>query len=211
MLLPIAPFTETSGTFVNAEGRAKASSASSCRWAIPARRGRCCACSATCSTSPASPSQDTPEAVRAEFFLCLPDLASLLDKTRPPVAVGAPRRAGSRRHCSALPTCRSTRPTLIVRRAALAANDRRRALALVHAPSMLAAERGIVDGARCASLKTALRSCCPRASMPRWRRTCCVCRPAHPLTAALGPMFGALQLALEPEAQTSGVATTSAA
>jgi NADH dehydrogenase/NADH:ubiquinone oxidoreductase subunit G len=48
VLLPIAPFTETAGTFVNAEGRAQSFTASSSRWAMRARPGRCCACWATC-------------------------------------------------------------------------------------------------------------------------------------------------------------------
>ena len=53
-MLPIAPFTETAGTFVNTEGRVQSFTA----WSSPlARRvpaGKCCACWATCSASKAS-------------------------------------------------------------------------------------------------------------------------------------------------------------
>jgi NADH-quinone oxidoreductase subunit G len=54
VLLPIAPFTETAGTFVNAEGRAQSFSGVVPPPAMPARPGRCCACSATCWAWPAS-------------------------------------------------------------------------------------------------------------------------------------------------------------
>ena len=48
VLLPIAPWTETPGTFVNAEGRVQASMPWSSRWARRVPPGRCCACWATC-------------------------------------------------------------------------------------------------------------------------------------------------------------------
>ena len=48
VLLPISPFTETAGTFVNAEGRVQSFQGVARRSARPARPGRCCACSATC-------------------------------------------------------------------------------------------------------------------------------------------------------------------
>ena len=54
VLLPIAPFTETSGTFVNTEGRAQSFNGASSRWARRVPAGRSCACSATCSASPDS-------------------------------------------------------------------------------------------------------------------------------------------------------------
>ena len=49
VLLPIAPFTETAGTFVSAEGRFRLSMVWSARLAIRVRHGRCCACLAACS------------------------------------------------------------------------------------------------------------------------------------------------------------------
>ena len=57
-LLPIGPFTETAGTFVNCEGRAASrSTASSSRSARRARRGRCCACWGRCSACRGSSSR----------------------------------------------------------------------------------------------------------------------------------------------------------
>jgi NADH-quinone oxidoreductase subunit G len=110
VLLPIAPFTETAGSFVNAEGRLQASTASSSRWATPARPGRCCACWATCSAWTGF-EHESAEQVRAE---ALGDvgrpLAARLDNRRPRCPPRRPADHG-RRRCSAWPTCRSTPPT----------------------------------------------------------------------------------------------------
>ena len=82
----------------------------------------------------------------------------------------------------------------------------------VHVPSELAAERGIVDGTPVrvtqrggafvvlpARVDASLVSNVLRISA------------AHPLTAALGPMFGALELAVEPQTQSAGIAAASTA
>jgi hypothetical protein len=49
VLLPSA-LSETSGTFVNTEGRVQSFTPPQSRWAMPVRPGRCCACWATCSS-----------------------------------------------------------------------------------------------------------------------------------------------------------------
>jgi NADH-quinone oxidoreductase subunit G len=52
VMLPVAPFTESSGTYVSAEGRVQGvHGASSSRYMTPGRHGRSFACSATCSGS----------------------------------------------------------------------------------------------------------------------------------------------------------------
>jgi hypothetical protein len=48
VLLPIAPFTETSGSFVNAEGRVQGFHAVVKPWARRGLRGKCCGCWPTC-------------------------------------------------------------------------------------------------------------------------------------------------------------------
>ena len=56
----------------------------------------------------------------------------------------------------------------------------------------------------CASRRAAARWSCRRASIRRSRRTSIRVAAAHPLTAALGPMFGRLEIALEPVAKDAG-------
>ena len=89
-LLPIAPFTETSGTFVNIEGRAQSFYAHVNRSARRGRAGRCCACWATCSSLPAS-TIDTLEQVR---HACLDgkDITALLSNRIDSVTGATPLR-----------------------------------------------------------------------------------------------------------------------
>jgi NADH-quinone oxidoreductase subunit G len=82
---------------------------------------------------------------------------------------------------------------------------------MAHIPSELAAERGIVDGmpvritqGGASVLLTARVDASLASNVLR-------ISAAHPLTVALGPMFGALELAVESESQDAGVAATSAA
>jgi NADH-quinone oxidoreductase subunit G len=71
-------------------------------------------------------------------------------------------------------------------------------------PSELAAERGIVDGAR-VRVTHAGRSVVLAARIdPSLASNVVRVSAAHPLTAALGPMFGRLEIALEPVAQDAG-------
>ena len=108
VLLPIAPFTETAGTFVNAEGRVQSFHGVVKPLGERARPGRCCACSATCSACAASSTRRADE-VRAEALGDAGAIAARLDNARR-------RRRGERAAagaaaCSASPTCRSTPPT----------------------------------------------------------------------------------------------------
>ncbi len=77
-------------------------------------------------------------------------------------------------------------------------------------PSELAAERGIVDGARVrvtqGGAAIVLEAHVDAALAANVLRV-----PAsHPLTAALGPMFGSVELAIEPSTQGVGAATAGA-
>ena len=197
VLLPIAPFTETSGTFVNAEGRVQSfhgvvQSAA----ATHGRRGRCCACSATCSARQASSSR------RRRKSATRPSATSRLipaPRPRAPMAVRAPASAAgpTAGRSNASPTCRSTPPIPIVRRAPALQLPRMRGAACGRrARALSRAERGTRRRRRrCASRQGggAGRPAGARSTR-RSRPTCVRVAAGHPLTAALGPMFGALTI-----------------
>jgi NADH-quinone oxidoreductase subunit G len=71
-------------------------------------------------------------------------------------------------------------------------------------PSELAAERGIVDGARVRITQGANSVVLPARVDPSLASNVIRVAAAHPLTAALGPMFGRIEIALEPVAQDAG-------
>ena len=78
-------------------------------------------------------------------------------------------------------------------------------------PSELAAERGIVDGTLVRITKAAGSVVLAARVDASLASNVLRIPAAHPLTAALGPMFGALELAVENDAHNAGVAAASAA
>ena len=71
-------------------------------------------------------------------------------------------------------------------------------------PSELAAERGIVDGALVRVTQGGNSVVLPARVDPSLASNVIRVAAAHPLTAALGPMFGRLEIALEPVAKDAG-------
>jgi len=82
---------------------------------------------------------------------------------------------------------------------------------VVGVPSELAAERGIVDGAP-VRITQGATSVVLHAHIDASLASNVIRVPAgHPLTAALGPMFGRLEIALAEPSQPAGLAAASAA
>jgi NADH-quinone oxidoreductase subunit G len=181
VLLPISPFTETAGTFVSAEGRVQSfhgvvKPLGEARPAWKALRvlGNLLGLPGF--------AFETPDEVRAE---ALGDVAALGERLAAPAASARPRAAGASPagapdgasvleriadvpiHWSD-PLVRRSRPLQ------LTADARPPRVGL---PSELAAERGIVEGARVASPRAGLRSSSPRTSTRRWRRMSSACPP----------------------------------
>ena len=78
-------------------------------------------------------------------------------------------------------------------------------------PSELAAERGIADGAA-VRVTQGGRSVVLTAKVdPSLASNAVRIAAGHPLTAGLGPMFGPLEIALEPTAQDAGAAVVGVA
>ncbi len=212
VLLPIAPFTETSGTFVNAEGRVqsfhggvKAKGDARPAWKVLRVLGNLLGL--------AGFSFETSEEVRAE---ALGDVATIPARLAAAgSAVGAATRAAT--------TARAAAPGALERIAdvPIYATDAivRRASALqmtvdarpprAGVPSELAAERGIVDGAMVRVSHDGRAVVLPANVDASLASNVLRVPAAHPLTAALGPMFGPLELALEPVAQAAGAPAAS--
>ena len=198
VLLPIAPFTETSGTFVNAEGRVQGVHGV----VKPLRRRAAGVEGAARARQPARPRRlrrsRRSEEVRDE---ALGDVATIAARLAAPARRrGRPTRrqdAGDgRRRSSASPTCRSTPPiTHRAPRAGAAAHRRCAAAGRVGMPRELVAERGIVDGDAGARQPGQRRGRPAGArSTRRSRRNVVRVAAGHPLTAALGAMFGTLAI-----------------
>ena len=114
VLLPIAPFAETSGTFVNVEGRWQSvRAARRSRWAKRGRAGRCCACSATCSGSPGFDYAVVGGSARRARSALVRRTSLRRPPTQGTLAAERPARSG----VGARSTCRSTRVDALVRRA----------------------------------------------------------------------------------------------
>ncbi|HWH82759.1 MAG TPA: molybdopterin dinucleotide binding domain-containing protein, partial [Burkholderiaceae bacterium] len=80
---------------------------------------------------------------------------------------------------------------------------------VVGVPSELAAERGIVDGTMVRVSHGAGSVLLPARIDPSLASSVLRVPAAHPLTAALGPMFGRLDLTVEPVAQDAGAIAAS--
>ena len=210
VLLPIVPFTETSGTFVNAEGRVqsfhgvvKPLGEARPAWKVLRVIGNLLGLPGF--------AFETSEAVRAE---ALGDVAAI------PARLSAPGNAAS-----VAPVIRARETGAALERIAdvpIYSSDAivRRASSLqltadarpptVGVPSELAAERGIVDGTLVRITQAGASIVLPARIDPSLASNVLRVPAAHPLTAPLGAMFGRLELSVENPAPSAGVVAAGA-
>ena len=215
VLLPIAPFTETSGTFVNAEGRVqgfhgvvKPRGQARPAWKVLRVLGNLLGL----------PGFDfeTSEDVRAE---ALGDVTTIADRLAAGPSAGLPKvtAAPTTTPTPAESNVLSQRPgasleriadvpiyavDAIVRRSPslqLTADAR---LPRVGVPSELAAELGIVAGTPVRVTQAGASIVLPAQPDASLASNVLRIAAAHPLTMALGPMFGVVELAVEPRGAT---------
>ncbi|MFO1329911.1 MAG: NADH-quinone oxidoreductase subunit NuoG [Rubrivivax sp.] len=188
VLLPIAPFTETSGTFVNAEGRAqsvvgvvKAKGDARPAWKVLRVLGNLLGLDGF--------AHETSEEVRAEALGDLSALAARLDNT-PVVAVAATAvSAGGLERVADVPIYASDS---LVRRAPslqLTADARPPVAAL---PSALWAQLGLKPGDKVLVAQGQGAVVLPAREDATLAANAVRVAAAHPATLALGPMFGPL-------------------
>jgi NADH-quinone oxidoreductase subunit G len=209
VLLPIAPFTETSGTFVNAEGRVqsfhgvvKPKGEARPAWKVLRVLGNLLGLSGF--------GFETSEEVRAE---ALGDVGTIAARLAAAATASGPAPASGGVASGALERIADVpiyAADPIVRRASALQLTADARLPRIGVPSELAAERGIVDGTRVrvtqGGAAIVLEAHVDAALAANVLRV-----PAsHPLTAALGPMFGSVELAIEPSTQGVGAATAGA-
>ncbi len=212
VLLPIAPFTETSGTFVNAEGRVqsfhgvvKPKGEARPAWKVLRVLGNLLGLSGF--------GFETSEEVRAEALGDVGTIGARLAAACAASTASEPALAPSAAASGALERIADVpiyAADAIVRRASALQLTADARLPRIGVPSELAAERGIVDGARVrvtqGGAAIVLEAHVDAALAANVLRV-----PAsHPLTAALGPMFGSVELAIEPSTQDVGAATAGA-
>ena len=194
VLLPIAPFTETSGTFVNAEGRVqgfhgvvKPLGDARPAWKVLRVLGNLLGLPGF--------AFETSDEVRAE---ALGDVATIASRLATAAAtytspIALRPAAGGLERIADVPIY-SSDP--IVRRAPALqlTSDARRPVAGV--PSELAAELGIVDGSLVRVHQGDVSIVLPARIDPSLAANVIRVAAGHPLTAALGPMFGTLRIEL---------------
>ncbi len=198
VLLPIAPFTETSGTFVNAEGRVqgfhgvvKPLGEARPAWKVLRVLGNLLGL--------AGFAFETSEEVRAEALGDTATIAARLEATPElgSIESPAPATAGANAGLERIAEVPIYAGDLIVRRAPslqLTADARS---PVVGVPTELAAERGIVEGALVRVSAGNASVVLPAHVDPSLASGVLRVPAAHPLTAALGPMFGRLDVRLE--------------
>jgi NADH-quinone oxidoreductase subunit G len=209
VLLPIAPFTETSGTFVNAEGRVqsfhgvvKPLGEARPAWKVLRVLGNLLGLPGF--------AFETSDEVRAAALGDVATIAERLAAAPPadaaPLVVPAGAANGGLERIADVPIY-ATDP--IVRRAPalqLSADARPPAIGV---PSELAAERGIVDGTLVRVSRGRGGVVLPARIDPSLASNVLRVPAGHPLTASLGAMFGPLELMVQESP--AGVAATSAA
>ena len=206
VLLPIAPFTETSGTFVNAEGRVQSFHG------VVKPRGQ------------ARPAWkvlrvlanllglpgfafETSEDVGAE---ALGDVTKIAGRLAGSASAAAPASAAGG-SASTPPGAKLERIAEVPIYAVDAIVRRAPSLQLtadarpprVGVPSELAAERGIVDGTPVRVTQAGASVVLPAHVDASLASNVLRIAASHPLTMALGPMFGSVELAVEPEGAAS--------
>jgi len=194
VLLPITPFTETSGTYVNAEGRVQSAHGvvkprGDARPAWKALRvlGNLLGLPGF--------SFETSEEVRDEALGDVATIPARLAAPRTEAAGDAratpPARAGALERIADVPIY-AVDP--IVRRAPALQRTADARPPMVGIPSELAAERGIVDGTPVRVSQGGARVLLPARVDPSLAANVIRIAAAHPLTAPLGPMFGTVTI-----------------
>ncbi|MEO8924526.1 MAG: molybdopterin-dependent oxidoreductase, partial [Caldimonas sp.] len=210
VLLPIAPFSETSGTYVNAEGRVqsfhgvvKPKGEARPAWKVLRVLGNLLGLPGF--------GFETSEEVRAAALGDVTTIPARLEghdaSAAQSVAIDAAAPSALERIAD-VPIYASD---AIVRRASALQQTADARPPRVHVPSELAAERGIVGGALVRVTQGSASVVLPAHVDVSLASNVLRISAAHPLTAALGPMFGSLEIALENETQGAGVAAASAA
>jgi NADH-quinone oxidoreductase subunit G len=200
VLLPIAPFSETSGTFVNAEGRVqsfhgvvKPFAETRPAWKVLRVLGNLLGL--------AGFSFETSEEVRAEALGDEATIAVRLAAPAPaeggPIALPAARAGGGGLERIADVPIYASDP--IVRRAPALQRTVDARPPAVGVPSELAAERGIVDGARVRVTSAHGSVVLPARVDPSLAADVLRVAAAQAPTVALGPMNARLELVLEQE------------
>jgi NADH-quinone oxidoreductase subunit G len=210
VLLPIAPFTETSGTFVNAEGRVqgfhgvvKSLGEARPAWKVLRVLGNLLGLGGF--------AFESSEEVKAE---ALGDVAAIPARLAAAGSAGAPAdgvRAAEPGALERIADVPIYAGDAIVRRASALQMTLDARPPVAGVPSELAAEHGIIDGAW-VRVSQGGRSVVLAARIDPSLASNVVRVPAaHPLTAALGPMFGRLEIGLEPAVQSAGGVAASVA
>ena len=197
VLLPVVPFTETSGTFVNAEGRVqsfhgvvKPLGDARPAWKVLRVLGNLLGL--------AGFAFETSEEVRAE---ALGDVTTIPSRLAAPGATAtAPLAVGSAAAATALERIADVpiyATDAIVRRASALQMTADARPPTVGVPSELAAERGIVDGTLVRVSQGGAAIVLPARIDASLASNVLHVAAAHPLTAALGSMFGRVELSVE--------------
>ena len=215
VLLPIAPFTETAGSYVNAEGRVqsfhgvvKPLGEARPAWKVLRVLGNLLGLPGF--------AFETADDVRAEALGDVGTIAARLAAPATATAAAVPRAPMPARHGSDPPLERiadvpiyATDP--IVRRATALQLTADARPPTVGVPSELAAERGIVDGMPLRIGSGAGSIVLPARVDASLAANVLRVPAAHPLTVALGAMFGGLTLAIEAPSEPSSVPATAVA
>ena len=187
VLLPIAPFTETSGTFVNAEGRAQSFSGvvkpagdSRPAWKVLRVLGNLLGLPGF--------NQETSEAVRADALGDLAGLGKRLDNASHAALLPVAAAPGVQR-ISDVPIYASD--ALVRRASALQLTADARA-PMVSLPTALWRELGLTSGARVRVSQGAATSVLPAREDASLAANVVRVPAGHADTATLGPMFGAV-------------------
>ena len=196
VLLPIAPFTETSGTFVNAEGRVqsfhgvvKPLGDARPAWKVLRVLGNLLGL--------AGFGFESSEEVKKEALGDVAAIPAKLAAAAAPPPQPSPARREKEQGLERIADVPIYSTDSIVRRASslqLTADARS---PLVGVPSELAAERGIADGAAVRVTQGGRSVVLTARVDPSLASNVVRIAAGHPLTAGLGPMFGPLEIALE--------------
>ncbi|MBE7419150.1 MAG: NADH-quinone oxidoreductase subunit G [Ideonella sp.] len=186
VLLPIAPFTETSGTFVNAEGRVqsfhgvvKPFGETRPAWKVLRVLGNLLRLDGF--------EHDTSEAVRDDVLAGL-DVAQRLSNE----PAGVPALAPPLRTHERVADVPIYSTDALVRRAAALQATRDAASPVVGLPSILWSQLGLKTGARVRVTQSGLSAVLPAREEPTLAPSVVRVAAGHPATASLGAMFGAI-------------------
>jgi NADH-quinone oxidoreductase subunit G len=188
VLLPIAPFTETAGTFVNAEGRAqsfhgvvKPFADARPGWKVLRVLGNMLGLSGF--------DHESSEAVRDEA-LAAADQATRLSNEPAAAAALAPALRGLERVADVPIYCTDA----LVRRAASLQLTRDARAPVVGVPSALWSQLGLAPGAKLRVTQGSAAAILPAEEAPNLAPTAVRIAAGHAHTASLGAMFGAVSI-----------------